>query len=146
MGGYGDNEPPALRAEPFPATLAGPGGFRVLVLSFIRWDVIKLTVSVAGQPDAHRQFDSGRFSTDSVFQPSVSGALHRFVARGCSRALDGSTNFCSPPSSPVSRVAATNTNSVRDFLIASGVSFQGGVSLRAHLPEPGVSLRTVMGL
>ncbi|MFE2307138.1 hypothetical protein ACFXCR_35200 [Streptomyces sp. NPDC059431] len=33
-----------MRAEPYPATLRAPGGFRLLFLTFTAWDVIKYSV------------------------------------------------------------------------------------------------------
>lgn len=144
--GSGDNEPPAVRADAFPATLRGPGGFRVLVLTFVSWDVIKFTASRGNDP-RHMQVDSGKISTEFLLQPVTSGALYTMTAQGCAKAIDGSTNFCSPVSSPLTAVAATNTNSLRVFLSLSGVQLRTDISLRAVIttrPFPG--LRSVMGL
>jgi hypothetical protein len=140
--GFGDNEPPALRADPFPATLQGSGGFKLLILTFISWDVLKISVSHAGQVQ-HIQIDATGKSTDFVFRPANSGQLYSFVAKGCARALDGSTNRCSPESEPVQVLAATNTNSLKEFLIASGVSV---TSLRTAAGGSLDSLRSLMGL
>ena len=140
--GFGDNEPPALRADPFPATLQGPGGFKLLILTFISWDVLKISVSHAGQVQ-HIQIDASGESTDFVFRPAESGQLYSFVAEGCARALDGSTNRCSPESEPLQVLAATNTNSLKEFLTASGVPV---TSLRTAVRGSLSSLRSLMGL
>jgi hypothetical protein len=141
--GFGDNEPPALRAHPFPATLQGLGGFRLLILTFVSWDVLKLSVSNAGQVQ-HIQIDATGESTDFVFRPTKSGHLYSFVAKGCARALDGSTDRCSPESEPLQALAATNTNSLRSFLTSSGVPVTSSLRASVHGLVP--SLRTLMGL
>jgi hypothetical protein len=140
--GFGDNEPPALRAEPFPATLGGPGGFKLLILTFISWDVLKISVSNAGQVQ-HIQIDATGESTDFLFRPVRSGQLYSFVARGCAKALDGSTNRCSPDSDPLTAQAATNTNSLKQFLVLSGAPV---TSLRTAVNGSLNSLRKLMAL
>lgn len=141
--GFGDDEPPALRADPFPATLQGPGGFKLLILTFISWDVLKLTI-IHGNDVKHIQIDATGESTEFTFSPSQSGQLYSFVAQGCSRALDGSTGFCSPESPPLRVEASTNTNSLKQFLMISGRS---GDSLRTVVRGSlGSSLRAIMGL
>ena len=140
--GFGDNEPPALRADPFPATLQGPGGFKLLILTFVSWDVLKMSVSGAGQMQ-HIQIDATGESTDFVFRPAKSGQVYSFVAKGCARALDGSTNHCSPKSEPLKVPAATNTNSLRRFLSMSGAA---GTSLRTAGHGSLRSLRSLMSL
>jgi hypothetical protein len=141
--GFGDNEPPALRADPFPATLHSPGGgFKLLILTFVSWDVLKITVAHGGQ-EQHIQIDATGKSTDFVFRPAKSGQLYSFVAKGCARALDGSTNRCSPQSEPLEVAAATNTHRLKAFLILSGVPV---ASLRAAANGSVDSLRGLMGL
>jgi hypothetical protein len=146
--GFGDDEPPALRVDPFPATLSSANHFNILILTFVSWDVIKLDSSVNGGPVSRIQFNSGRLSTDFVFTPAISGATYRFWATGCARAIDGSTNHCSPASDPIDVLSATNTNSLTQFLQRSGVDLQSGVQLRGVLGVSGseVSIRHVMGL
>lgn len=140
--GFGDNEPPALRADPFPATLHRPGGFKLLILTFVPWDVLKISVSHAGQVQ-DIQIDATGESTDFVFRPVKSGQLYSFVAKGCARALDGSTNRCSPTSEPLSVTAATNTNNLREFFRLSAAP---PTSLRGAVGGPLDSLRSLMGL
>ncbi len=140
--GFGDNEPPSVRADPFPATLQGRGGFSLLILTFISWDVLKLSVSHAGQVQ-HVQIDATGESTDFVFRPAKSGQPYSFVAKGCARALDGSTNRCSPESAPLQVLSATNTTSLKAFLNLSGVP---AASLRADVGGPLGSLRDLMQL
>jgi hypothetical protein len=145
--GFGDNEPPAIRADPFPATLRGPGGFNLLILTFVTWDVIKLSVVAEGEAARRIQFDAGKKSIDFSFQPVRSKAMYTFTAQGCDRALDGSTNFCSPVSRPLTAQAAENTNSLKQFLLVSGV-VDTNISLRRIVNADGstISLRTLMGL
>jgi hypothetical protein len=142
--GFGDDEPPAVRAEAFPATLAGPGGFHILVLTFVSFDVIKFTAS-GGGAERHMEVESGKVSTDFIFQPVKSGAVYTLTAQGCAKAFDGSTSHCSPPSSLVTAVAANNTNSLRAFLKLSGIQIRGGVRLRSLIHTiPPSGLRSVM--
>lgn len=140
--GFGDDEPPSMRADPFPATLRGPSGFKLLILTFVTFDVLKISVSHAGESQ-HLQIDATGRSTDLIFSPVQSGLLYSFVAKGCARALDGSTGRCSPESPPLQARAAINTNSLRRFLTASGVS---ATSLRIAVQIPLHSLRGLMGL
>lgn len=67
--GYGDNEPPAIRADAFPATLRCPSGFRILVLTFVAWDMIKFTASVEGGLGRKLEIESGTKTTEFVFRP-----------------------------------------------------------------------------
>jgi hypothetical protein len=146
--GFGDNEPPSVRADPFPATLTSGNHFKLLILTFVPWDVIKLDWSREDGPGGRLEFHSGRESTDFIFGPVKSGARYSFVATGCAKAIDGSTNFCSPPSDPISIVAATNTNKLRQFLQISGITTRGGISLRTVIASANsvVSLKSLMGL
>ena len=141
--GFGDTEPPAMRADPFPATLQSPGGsFNLLILTFVSWDVLKITITHSGEVQ-HIQIDATGESTDFVYHPVKSGQLYSFVAKGCARAIDGSTNRCSPESEPLESRASVNTTSLRTFLILSGVDIS---SLRRVLPRSAGSLRAIMGL
>jgi hypothetical protein len=145
--GFGDNEPPALRADPFPATLAAPGGFHMLALTFVSWDVLKLSASVNGHVERSWQIDATGKSTDFDYAPARSGAGYAFVAQGCSRTLGGGTGHCSPTSSPLERTAAVNTNSMRAFLRRSGVNTSAKVSVRGVARgRPLSSLRALMGV
>src|SRR5260370_5611643 len=146
--GFGDNEPPALRLDAFPATLSSANHFNIRMLTFIRWDVIKLDSSINGGPTRRIEIDSGRESTDFVFKPARSGQTYSFSAIGCAKAADGSTNHCSPPSPATIIRAAINTNSLKLFLRMSGVDVRGGVRLRDVLGVQGskISIRQVMDL
>ena len=140
--GFGDTAPPALRADPFPATLQDPGGFKFLILTFVSWDVLKISVSHAGQMQ-HIQIDATGESTDFVFRPAKSGQLYSFVTEGCARALDGSTNRCSPASEPLFVTAATNTNGLRTFLRLKATCAYKPARSGRRSPD---SLRNLMGL
>jgi hypothetical protein len=140
--GFGDNEPPALRADPFPATLRHPSGFKLLILTFVSWDVLKISVGHAGDQQ-HIQIDATGKSTEFNFTPTRSEATYSFAAQGCARAIDGSTNFCSPISRQLFVTAATNTNRLSQFLRLSGVPI---TSLRSAIGGPLESLRSLMGL
>jgi hypothetical protein len=146
--GYGDNEPPAIRADPFPATLSHPNRFAMLFLTFVNWDVIKLSWSLENGPPGYLEIDSGTASTDYIFEPARSDGIYTFTAQGCSKAADGSTNYCSPVSQPYVKVAAHNTNSVKQFLKISAIDLREPVFLRTIIPDGGneISLRTLMGL
>lgn len=144
--GYGDNEPPAMRADAFPATLRGPSGFRILVLTFVDWDVIKFTASAVGEPNRHMEIESGTKSTDFVFQPTKSGVIYTLTSQGCAKAFDGSTGYCSPPSKPLRIFAAVNTHSLRQFLLLNGIGLHNETRLRAYVNTPSISLRALMGL
>ncbi|QEL82602.1 hypothetical protein DN407_29330 (plasmid) [Bacillus sp. JAS24-2] len=144
--GYGIDEPPAIRADSFPATLSGPSGFRILILTFVAWDVIKFTASTTGEPDRKLEIGSGTTQTEFLFTPTKSGVTYTFTCQGCAKAFDGSTEFCSPVSRPITVVAAINTRSFRQFLKTSGVNLHNEVSLRALVTDSLISLRTLMGL
>jgi hypothetical protein len=144
--GFGDNLPPAIRADGFPATLSGPSGFRILVLTFVAWDVIKFTASAKGEPERKLEIESGTFTREFDFRPTRSAVIYTFTAQGCAKAIDGSTRFCSPVSSPLSRVAPINTGSLRQFLQRSGVNLHADVRLRSLVSKPSISLRSLMGL
>lgn len=144
--GYSDNQPPAIRADAFPATLRDQSGFRILVLTFVAWDVIKFTAFTKGAPEQMLEIQSGSKETEFMFQPTKSGTTYTFRAQGCAKAIDGSTQFCSPISEPISAVAATNTNSLRKFLLLSRVNFRNSVGLRVLVSDSLISLRTLMGL
>jgi hypothetical protein len=140
--GFGDNEPPALRVDPFAATLRHPSGFKLLILTFVSWDVLKISVGHAGT-EQHIQIDATGKSTEFEFKPTRSGTAYSFAAQGCARAIDGSTNFCSPMSKQLFVTAATNTNRLSQFLRLSGVPI---ASLRSAIGGPLDSLRNLMGL
>jgi hypothetical protein len=118
--GFGDNEPPAIRADPFPAQLQGSAGFNLLILTFVSWDVFKIVVEHAGQ-EQHIQIDATGERTECVFRPTKSAQRYSFAAQGCSKAMDGSTNFLLPYVRPPAATAATNIDSLREFLTLSGV-------------------------
>ncbi len=146
--GYGDNEPPDIRADPIPATLRHLNRFDMLFLTFVKWDIIKLSWSLENGPSERLEIDSGALSTDYLFQPAQSDGRYTFTAQGCNKAVDGSTSYCSPASKPHLAVAAHNTNSVKQFLKISGIDLQKDVALR-ELVQHGaneISLRTLMGL
>lgn len=145
--GFGDNEPPAVRADPFPATLSTPGGFRLLFLTFVSWDVIKYRIT-AGGIDQQIQIDATQNSTDAVYTPTRSNVTYCITAQGCSRTIGGGTGLCSPESQPLCVNSAVNTTSLRKFLRLSGVHTTTPVALRPLLRTAGrgYSLRTVMGL
>lgn len=144
--GFGDDIPPALRASAFAATLDSVNRFEILILTFVAWDVIKLSWSIRGDERGTIEFDSGKTSTDFTFKPVKSGAIYSFSAQGCAKALDGSTNFCSPTSRTIEALAATNTNSLRQFLQMSGVDLAHMVLFRPLVTPAGseVSLRMLM--
>lgn len=146
--GFGDNEPPAVRADPFPATLTSGNHFNILILTFVNWDVIKLDWSINGGQGGRKEIPSGMTSTDFVFSPVKSGITYSFSATGCNKAADGSTNFCSPSSNPIQVAVAVNTNSFKQFLQLSGINTHNEVSLRTIVTatQPQVSLRSLMGL
>jgi hypothetical protein len=141
--GYGDDEPPAVRADPFPATLQSSSGFKILILTFVEWKYIKLFWSVDGGPLDDVQVLSGQKSTDYVFKPARSGARYAFSARGCS-----DDAYCSPTSRPIERTAAVNTHSLRTFLVLSGINIHPGVHLRALITHGSrqVRLRALLGV
>jgi hypothetical protein len=140
--GYGDDEPPDVRADPFPATLRSPGGFQLKILTFVQWDHIKLFWSMEGDPRQEEiEIDSGQTVTDYVFQPARSGARYVFSARGCSDSA-----YCSPISRPIERIAATNTNRLRAFLTLSGVRASAGLRGLVSGGSGEIHLRTLMGL
>src|SRR5262245_43782391 len=145
--GFGDNEPPAIRAEPFPATLASRGGFGILVLTFVAWDVIKFSATASDGVTRTIEVDSGRLSTDFTYGPTSSNVDFRLTAQGCARALDGSTGFCSPPATITVR-SAENTNRLTLFLRASGIPLPGRVAIGSLLSEEAfpLRLRAIMGL
>lgn len=143
--GFGDDTPPAVRADPYPATLQAPGGFRLLFLTFTSWDVIKYAVRHGSAVD-HEEIKAIHNSTDALYPTSQPGVPHAFTARGCAKAADGSTGYCSPVSDPLWVTAASNTRSLRTFLRRSGVDTRTTLSVRqllARANRPG-SLHTVM--
>lgn len=146
--GFGDNEPPAIRADPLAATLYHSSRFTMLFLTFVKWDVIKLSWSLENGSSGQLEIGSGALSTDYLFEPTQSDGRYTFIAQGCSKAIDGSTTYCSPASQPYLAVAAHNTNSVKQFLKISGVDLQKDVALRALVQHSAneISLRTLMGL
>lgn len=146
--GFGDNEPPAIRADSLPATLYQSSHFAMLFLTFVKWDVIKLSWSLGNAPAEVIEIGSGTLSTDYLFQPTQSDGRYTFTAQGCNKAVDGSTSFCSPISNPYITVAAHNTNSVRQFLKISGIDLQKDVEIRAFVQRGAneISLETLMGL
>jgi hypothetical protein len=144
--GFGDNEPPAVRADPFPSTLGGPAGFRVLVLTFIAWDVIKFKASARDEPDRHLQVSTSSTVTEFVFHPVKSGAQYTFVAQGCAQAVDGSTTFCSPLSAPSVKTALVETGSVRLFLQRSGIDTRAKTELKPFLSKHRFSVRALLWL
>ncbi|MEH2001663.1 MAG: hypothetical protein V7L00_23465 [Nostoc sp.] len=146
--GFGDNESPAIRADFLPATLYHSSRFAMLFLTFVKWDVIKLSWSLENSPSEGLEIGSGALSTDYLFQPTQSDGRYTFTAQGCNKAVDGSTSFCSPVSKPYLAVAAHNTNSVKQFLKISGIDLQKDVSLRALIQHSAneISLRTLMVL
>jgi hypothetical protein len=146
--GYGDNEPPDIRADPIPATLYHSNRFAMLFLTFVKWDIIKLSWSLENGPSERLEIESNAVSTDYLFQPAQSDGKYIFTAQGCNKAVDGSTSYCSPVSKPYLAVAAHNTNSVKQFLKISGIDMQKDVALRALVQHGAneISLRTLMGL
>lgn len=142
--GYGDNEPPAIRADPLPATLDHANRFKMLILTFVKWDVIKLRWSLEGGSPGYLEIDGGPHGvTDYTFEPAQPSGRYTFTAQGCDRG-----DYCSPESEPYVAVAAKNTNSVRQFLQSSGIDLSKAVSLPSLLRSRGnrTSLRNVMGL
>jgi hypothetical protein len=139
--GYGDNWPPELRADPFPPSLRSAGGFRLLILTFISWDVIKLTVTAPGV-SIYQELSSHAESNDFVFEPAWSGLPYTFVAQGCAKAIDGSTGYCSPLSTPLTVEAAGAAN-WKSFLLSNGLAPE--TSLRGAAAWS-VSLRALLGL
>jgi hypothetical protein len=146
--GFGDNEPPDIRADAMPATLYQSNRFAMLFLTFIKWDVIKLSWSLNNGAYKQLEITSGSLSTDYLFQPAQSNGKYIFVAQGCNKAFDGSTSYCSPVSRPYLAIAAHNTNSVKQFLKISGIDLRKEVSLRVLVQDSTneISLRTLMGL
>jgi hypothetical protein len=147
--GYGDDEPPSIRADPYAATLSHANQFKMLVLTFVDWDVIKLRWTVNGGSEQYREIDGGPHgSTDYIFEPAQSDGRYVFTAQGCARAGDGSTNYCSPVSDPLTAVAAHNTNSVKGFLKNSGVDVSGPLVLSNAVAPKKLTdgLRALMGL
>ncbi len=146
--GFGDNESPAIRADSLPATLHHSSRFAMLFLTFVKWDVIKLSWSLENSPSEGLEIGSGALSTDYLFQPTQSDGRYTFTAQGCNKAIDGSTSFCSPISKPYLAVTAHNTNSVKQFLKISGIDLQKDIALRALVQHSTneISLRTLMGL
>jgi|GEM_PF-7062536 len=146
--GFGDNEPPAIRADPLPATLYHSSHLTMLFLTFVKWDVVKLSWSLENGPSGQLEIGSGALSTDYLFQPTQSDGRYTFTAQGCNQAVDGSTSFCSPVSEPYLAVATHNTNSVKQFLKTSGIDLQKDVALRALVQHNAneIGLKTLMGL
>jgi hypothetical protein len=146
--GYGDNEPPALRATPYAQTLMVPNHIDLLVLTFVSWDVIKLDWSVDGRGLPRVEFDAGSTSISFTLQDIVSGGFYTMSAQGCAKAVDGSTTYCSPTSRPINVTASTNTDSLRGFLDGSGLTVGNNFSVRSALRQAGRSgsWRTIMGV
>lgn len=146
--GHGDNQPPAIRADPVPATLRHSNRFAMLFVTFVRWDIIKLSWSLENGPSGRLEIDSGALSTDYLFQPAQSDGRYTFSAKGCNKAVDGSTSYCSPASRPYLAVAAHNTNSVKQFLRVSGLDLKHDVALRALVQHStsDISLIALLGL
>lgn len=147
--GYGDDIAPAVRADPFPATLAHPNHVAMLFVAFTDWDVIKLRWTVGEDSSGYLEIPGGAHgSTDYSFEPARPDAVYRFTAQGCNKAADGSTNYCSPVSDPYVVTAAHNTNSLRQFLTESGIDLSKGILLSNVLwSSPQVSsLRALMGI
>ena len=145
--GYGDNEPPAIRADRIVPNLYHPGGFQMLFLTFVNWDVIQLSWTTGSGAHDSTEIDSGRASTDYLFTPTISGESYHFVARGCAKTVGGGTGHCSPDESH-DVIASENTNSVGQFLERSGIVPSPPLSLHTLLGirEPPISLRQVMWL
>jgi hypothetical protein len=141
--GYADEVPPSIRADAFPATLYVPNHFQILILTFVTWDVIKFTWSIQGGPKGGFEAEAGKEGAEFSF-PAQSGLTYSFTAQGCAKALDGSTNYCSPISRPLEVVAAQNTPSLKHFLQRSGIDPSKGI--RSHLPLGPTSLRSLLGL
>jgi hypothetical protein len=141
--GYGEDQPPAIRADSVPNTLQHPAGFQMLFLTFIAWDYIRLSWSADDGSSGTRTISSGRTSTDYFFEPVVSSAIYTFVAQGCY-----TNDYCSPASPKLSAKAPHLLFSFRTFLKISGVNLQNDVSLVALVNNGGaqISLRDVMRL
>src|SRR5207249_3251413 len=69
----------------------------------------------------YREIDSGRVSTDYFFETRGLTGMYEFVVQGCAKALDGSTNYCSPESPRVSAVAPDSFRSLKSFLMRNGL-------------------------
>lgn len=144
---FGDDQPPSLRADPRPATLQRASHFQILILTFVTWDVIKLHISDDGGSRTV-EVTAGTTSIDTVFEPVASNRLYTFVARGCAKAIDGSTTYCSPDSAPLRVRSAANSTSLRGFLVASGIDIHIDQHLAPVLAGYGQhgGLRRIMGL
>ncbi|MFB8274813.1 hypothetical protein [Nocardia colli] len=136
-----------MRMDPFPATLSGPGGFRLLFLTFVSWDVIKYRIT-GGGIDQNVEVEATQKSTDAVYTPTRSNVRYRITAKGCAGAIGGGTSYCSPESRPLEMSSAVNTTSLRTFLRLSAIDTRQSVGLRALLRTAGRGqrLRAVMGL
>jgi len=146
--GYGDNEPPAIRADPFPTTLNELNGFRILILTFVPWDVIKFSASTSDGDERALEINSGKMQTEFILRLVRSSIKYKFTAQGCSKAVDGSTSYCSPRSEPLEVTAAENTNSVKQFLRISGINIEADINLSSILRnrEFPISFRQLLGL
>jgi hypothetical protein len=153
--GYGDNEPPAIRADPIVGTLQNPSGFAMLFLTFVAWDVLKFSWIELGTGESGQlDLDSGRNSTDYLFSPVMSDGRYLFKAQGCNKAIDGSTDYCSPVSDPYHAIAPHSTNSLKQFLHNSGLTLNQPFNLltllHAEIPaidvSSKISVRTIMRL
>ena len=120
--GFGDNEPPSLRIDPFPATLGSPNRLHIYWIAFLKWDYYELRWSAASGPETQVDIDSGQLDADFDLQPARPGVLYRIKVRGCSKSVAGRGLYCSPYSPVASVIAAPDFTSVRQFLRTSGVT------------------------
>jgi hypothetical protein len=134
-----------MRAGPNPGVLGNPSNFAMMFIVPVLWDVLKLSWSVE---DGTTEFDSGKTDKDFLFQPTRSGLLYTFTVKGCNKALDGSTNFCSPLSDAYTAMAAANTKSLHALLIQSGINTPEMKSVKeiAAPTATSVSIREIMYL
>jgi hypothetical protein len=131
--GYGDNVPPALRVDTFPATLYAPNHVHVFWISFVKWDIYQVRWAVDGGPEIQIRLDISGLEGDWDLRPTTPGARYSIKVQGCNKGLFGVT-YCSPWSDPTEVIALQNLSSTRAFLAASGVNLSQAVSIRALSP------------
>jgi hypothetical protein len=139
---FGDDEPPAVRLTPSPATLGSPNRIRVLWITFVGWDFVHVRWAVNGGPETQLrlgrdQVDIGAAGLDGEWDltPTIPGARYTVAVQACRQGgFGGFGAFCGPWSGRVQVMGATNLLSLRSFLTLSGVDTTRTVSIGALRP------------
>jgi len=126
--GFGDTEPPALRADPFPARLHSRNRIHIMIVDLYRWDTYYLFWTFNGGPDNTTRILDPAAADGTVehdFYPVAAGH-YTFQVQGCPVPATGplppDDGHCSPRSDVVAVDVAVNQTSVRRFLQANGIN------------------------